>query len=114
MRKKIFYITSCIILFLIISTSKAYASTPISPIDNVYKEGVYQLDESYKGSYDLKFQFLNSSKNSTIIILDENADITYKNINCNRKCNAGTITSKNTIIVITDGEIELIFTRISQ
>ena len=109
MRKKIIYITSLILISLFISTATVYASTPITPISNVYKEGIYQLNSNNTGSYELQFQFLNSNKDSTIIILDKNADIVYKNINCNRKCNAGTITNKNIIVVITDGEVELNF-----
>lgn len=82
-------------------------------INNTYKEGIYKLDESDKGEYNLQYQFLNKNSASAIIVLDENADIVYKNINCNRKCNAGTITNKNTIILITDGEVELDFTKIN-
>lgn len=113
MRKKIICIASLIIISLTILTAKVYASEPINPINNVYKEGIYKINEANTGAYDLKFQFINSNKDSTIIILDENADIVYKNINCNRRCNAGTITNKNIIIVITEGEVELYFTKVN-
>ncbi len=47
-------------------------------------------------------------EDAMVIILDENYDITYKNVNCNRRCNGGTITNKNTIIVV-GGEIAFYF-----
>lgn len=115
MKKKIIYITSLLIISLIFLTAKVYASEPINPINNVYKEGIYQLNKEDRGSYELQFQFLNSNKDAAIIVLDENADIVYKNINCNRKCNAGIITNKNIIVIITPekGEVELNFTKVN-
>lgn len=113
MRKKSIYIAVLIITAIIFTTNNVYANTPINPINNVYKEGIYKLDKSDKGEYNLQYQFLNKDSDSAIIVLDENADIVYKNINCNRKCNAGTTTNKNTIILITDGELELNFTKIN-
>ena len=92
MRKKLIYITTLIIAALIFTTNNVYANTPINPINSTYKEGIYKIDKSDNGTYNLQYQ--------------------YKNINCNRKCNAGTITNKNTIILITDGEVELDFTKI--
>lgn len=93
-------------------THKVYASTPISPINQVYKEGIYQLNKYDNGTYELKFQFLNKDKSSSIIVLDQNSDIVYKNINCNRLCNAGNITNQNIIIIITEGEVALNFSKI--
>ena len=113
MRKKVIYIATLIITVLIFATNNVYANTPITPINNAYKEGIYKLDKSDKGEYNLQYQFLNKDSDSAIIVLDQNADIVYKNISCNRKCNAGTITNKNTIILITDGELELNFTKIN-
>ena len=113
MRKKLIYITILIIMSLIFITNNVYANTPITPISNTYKEGIYKLEKSDKGEYTLQYQFLNKDIDSAIIVLDQNDDIVYKNINCNRKCNAGTITNKNTIIVITNGEVELDFTKIN-
>ena len=113
MRKKVIYIVTLIITTLIFITNNVYANTPITPINNVYKEGIYELYKHDKGEYNLQYQFLNKGSTSAIIVLDENADILYKNINCDRKCNAGTITNKNTIILITDGEVELDFTKIN-
>ena len=112
MRKKVIYIATLIITVLIFATNNVYANTPITPINNAYKEGIYKLDKNDKGEYNLQYQFLNKDSDSAIIVLDQNADIVYKNINCNRKCNAGTITNKNTIILITDGEVELEFTKL--
>lgn len=112
MRKKVMYIIGLIIAIIIFTTSNVYATTPITSINNIYKEGIYKLDKNDIGEYNLQYEFLNKDRESAIIILDKNEDIVYKNINCNRKCNAGTITNKNTIILITDGEVELEFTKI--
>ena len=112
MRKKIISVAILVMIVLIATTNSVYAKTPISPINDVYKEGIYKLNKNDTGEYQLQFQFLNKGINSAIIVLDENADILYKNINCNRKCNAGTITNKNTIVIISDGEVELSFTKI--
>ncbi|WP_195987572.1 hypothetical protein [Clostridium sp. D53t1_180928_C8] len=113
MRKKLTYIAILTITVLIFATNNVYANTPISPIDTVYKEGIYKLDKSDKGTYNLQYRFLNSDSDSAIIVLDNNAGILYKNINCNRKCNAGTITNKDTIILITEGEVALYFTKVN-
>ena len=112
MRKKVISIAILVIIVLITTTNNVYANTPINPINNVYKEGIYKLNKNDTGEYQLQFQFLNKDIDSAIIVLDENADILYKNINCNRKCNAGIITNKDTIVIITDGEVELSFTKI--
>ncbi|MEN8079398.1 hypothetical protein ABFP60_20810 [Clostridioides difficile] len=112
MRKKAMYIIGLIIAIIIFTTRNVYAITPITPINNIYKEGIYTLDENDIGEYNLQYEFLKKDSESAIIILDKNEDIVYKNINCNRKCNAGTITNKNTIILITEGEVELEFTKI--
>lgn len=111
--KKLYKFIIGLIVFLSVSniTYKVYASSPINPINEVYKEGIYQLNKYDNGSYDLKFQFLDKNSTSAIIVLNENADIVYKNINCNRLCNAGNITNKNIIIIITDGEVKLNFTK---
>lgn len=111
MKNKFIILLSSIFLCLIIFTVKVNASTPISPISEVYKEGIYQLNKEEIGSYNLQYQFLNKDRNSAIIVLDENDDIVYKNINCNRKCNAGLITNKNKIIIISNGEVMLDFTK---
>lgn len=113
MTKKIIYIVALIVLAMSFTANKAYASIPISTNNNVYKEGIYNIDQSDKGEYQLQYQFLNKDKDSAIIVLDNKADIVYKNINCNRKCNAGIITNNNTIILITDGEVQLDFTKIN-
>ena len=113
MRKKAIYIAALIITALIFTTKNVYANIPIPPVNNAYKEGIYKLDKNDLGKYNLQYKFVNKNRDSAIIVLDENANIVYKNINCNRKCNAGTITNKNTIILITDGEVELDFTKIN-
>ena len=113
MKKKVISIAILVIIVLIATTNNVYAKTPINPINNVYNEGIYKLNKNDAGKYQLQFKFLNKDIDSAIIVLDKNADILYKNINCNRKCNAGTITNKDTIVIITDGEVELSFTKIN-
>ncbi|MBC5628165.1 hypothetical protein H8S20_04575 [Clostridium sp. NSJ-6] len=111
MKKRFFILLSSLIIVLNFIILTAHANVPIQPVDAVYKQGIYQINSSDINSYNLQYQFLNPDKNSAIIVLDQNADIVYKNINCNRKCNAGTITNKNTIVLITDGEVALYFTK---
>lgn len=44
MRKKSIYIAVLIITAIIFTTNNVYANTPINPINNVYKEGIYKLE----------------------------------------------------------------------
>ena len=111
MKKRFFILLSSLIIVLNFIILTAHANVPIQPVDSVYKEGIYKLSPADKNSYSLQYQFLNPDKDSAIIVLDQNADIVYKNINCNRKCNAGTVTSEDTIVLITDGEVALYFTK---
>ncbi|WP_394857273.1 hypothetical protein [Clostridium paraputrificum] len=108
MKKKALTCLSIILLCLAISNSKVKADEEIYPINNTYKPGIYILNKNDKNSYNLTYEFVNKGQKSAIIILDENYDITYKNVNCNRRCNGGTITNKNTIIVV-GGEIAFYF-----
>lgn len=112
MKKKVLVFISLLIICCTLFTSKAYAYTTISPVNNVYKEGIYRLDDIYKDKYNLMYQFNDKSKQSTIIILDEDFDTKYKNINCQRKCNAGTITNKDTIIIVGESEVSLYFDKV--
>lgn len=107
MQRKAIYITALIIITLSIITNKVY-SEPIRPINNIYKEGIYNIDNNDKDNYELHFKFVNTNEKSTLIILDENDDVLYKSIVCDQDCNAGVINNKNTIIVI-GGEIKLDF-----
>ncbi|MGG7177377.1 hypothetical protein ACQPU1_07300 [Clostridium paraputrificum] len=59
------------------------------------------------------YEFVDKNKKAAIIVLDAEFNITYKNINCNRRCNAGTITNKDTIVIIGDDEAALFFTKIN-
>lgn len=111
MKKKTMIFLSSLILCCMILTVKA-SSVTINPINNVYKEGIYQIPKNDNNSYNVSYQFLDKSKKSTIIVLDENYDIQYKNINCNRKCNAGIITNKNTLVIIGDSEAAIEFSKI--
>lgn len=113
MKKKLISIVILVMICLVVTTNTVYAKIPINPSNDIYKEGIYKLNKSDTGQYQLQFQFLNKDVNSAIIVLDENAGILYKNINCNRKCNAGIITNKDTIVIITDGEVQLSFTKIN-
>ena len=102
MKKKVLTCLSIILLCLAISNSKVKADEEIYPINNTYKPGIYILNKNDKNSYNLTYEFVNKGQKSAIIILDENYDITYKNVN------GGTITNKNTIIVV-GGEIAFYF-----
>lgn len=112
MIKKVITILTILIICLTAITNNVYANTPIEPINNIYKEGIYNLKKDDTEQYQVQFQFLTKNTDSAIIVLDKNADIIYKNINCNKKCNAGIITNKDTIVIITAGEVELSFTKI--
>ena len=109
MKKKALILLSVLMLFFTFSASKASATDKIAPIDKVYTSGIYQLNTNPNENYNLMYHFLDENKQSAIIVLDGNYDITYKNINCHRKCNAGTITSKNTIIIVGESEVALYF-----
>ncbi len=87
MKKKVLTCLSIILLCLAISNSKVKADEEIYPINNTYKPGIYILNKNDKNSYNLTYEFVNKGQKSAIIILDENYDITYKNVNCNRRCN---------------------------
>ena len=113
MKKRFFILLASLVIILNFTILTTHANVPIQPSDAVYKEGIYQLSPSDAGSYELKFQFLNNARDSAIIVLDKKADIVYKNINCNRKCNAGTITNKNTIVIITDDEVAFYFEKLN-
>lgn len=113
MKKKVIYIATLIVIALIFTTNNVYANIPINPINKIYKQGIYKLNKYDNGEYKLQYEFINKDSNSAIIILDNNENILYKNINCDKKCNAGPITNNDTIILITDGEIALDFTKIN-
>lgn len=110
MKKKILTCVSIILLCLTISSSKIKANEEIYPINNTYKPGIYSLNKNDKNSYKLTYEFADKGKKSSIIILDENYDVLYDNNSCDEICNAGTITNKNTIIVV-GGEIAFYFER---
>lgn len=111
MRKRVLTFLSLILLCFTLLSTKANADEIIEPINNTYKPGIYMINKSDIGKYNLQYEFLNRDKKSAIIVLDEKYDVLYKNINCARKCNAGTITNKNTIIVVGD-EIAFYFSKI--
>ena len=108
MKKKVLTCVSVILLCLAISNFKVKADEEIYPINNTYKPGIYSLNKNDKNSYNLAYEFVDRGKKSNIIILDDNYDIIYDNNNCDGICNGGTITNKNTIIVV-GGEIAFYF-----
>lgn len=110
MKKTIIKFLSLIILCFLLITSKVNADEFIKPVDNTYKPGIYVLEQSSKSSYNLMYRFLKQNEKSAIIVLDNDYDIVYKNVNCNRKCNAGIIDGSNTIIII-GNEAALYFTK---
>ena len=113
MKKKSLIFISSIMLCLLILTSNAYANEVIPPVNEVYKSGIYELDKNDTGSYNVMYEFVDKDKKAAIIVLDSEFNITYKNINCNRRCNAGTITNKDTIVIVGDDEAALFFTKVN-
>lgn len=108
MKKKVLTCLSVILLCLTILNSQVKADEEIYPINNTYKPGIYSLNKNDKNSYELTYEFIGKEKKSSIIILDENYDVLYDNNSCDKICNGGTITNKNTIIVV-GGEIAFYF-----
>lgn len=112
MKNRVFTFVSLMLLFFTILAPKvAKADEIIKPVNKTYNPGIYILDKSDKDSYNLMYEFQGKNEKSAIIILDGNYDIVYKNINCNRRCNAGTITNKSTIIIV-GGEVDFYFTKL--
>ena len=112
MKKRLLIFASIILLCFTMLTTKSNADEILQPVNDVYKPGIYVLDPKDNGEYNLTYEFIKKNEKSAIIVLDENLDISYKNINCNRRCNAGTITNKSTIIII-GGDISLYFSKLS-
>ena len=110
--KKIICLIILIISLFSTQTGSSTLAIPISPITDVYKEGIYQLDKGYTGEYNLECMCLKPQENSSLIILDEHAYTLYKNADKIGKFNAGIVTNEDTIILVTDSEAELIFTKI--
>lgn len=102
-----------LMLLFSVFTSKAYANEFIEPSNQIYKAGIYQLNPKDRYKYNLMYQFTDENKKSAIIILDDDYDISYKNVNCHRKCNAGIVTNKNTIVIVGDSEVVFYFTKLN-
>ncbi|SCJ99812.1 Uncharacterised protein [uncultured Clostridium sp.] len=109
MKKRILILLTAMVISLTALMSNVYASIPINAVDNIYKEGIYRLNDYDDHSYNFEFRFVTPNKKCSIIILDENNDTIYKSGECLENCNAGIITNKNTIIVITNGEVAFYF-----
>lgn len=109
MKTKILILCLLILTFFFNFIANANTLNTIPPNNKTYQEGIYRLDKSDSKTYSLKFEFLNNSPTSAIIILDENNRIVYENSNCEDRCSAGKITNKNAIIVLGEGGTLLFF-----
>lgn len=56
MIKKAITIATILVICLTAITNNVYANTPIDPINNVYKEGIYNLNKDDNGEYQLLFK----------------------------------------------------------
>ena len=43
MRKRFFILSTLLIVFTLLFTSKSYAATPLYPVNNIYTEGIYKI-----------------------------------------------------------------------
>lgn len=112
--KKFFLIFALtIILCFTILIPNTYADEIIYPVNNAYKSGIYKLDKSDSYKYNLMYEFSNKNLHSGIIILNENYDMVYKSINCNKRCNAGTISNNSTIVIVGNDEVSFYFSKAS-
>lgn len=112
MKKRFFILVSLLIAFILLFPSNSYASTTLSPVNGNYTEGIYKIDAKDSSSYNLQYRFLTPNEKCTIIILDENNNTIFKSIKCPNQCDAGIINNKNTLIILTDGEVFLYFNKL--
>ena len=106
MRKRFFILSTLLIVFTLLFTSKSYAATPLYPVNNIYTEGIYKIPKSVSDSYNIQY------KKCTIIILDENNNTIFKSSECRDQCDAGIITNKDTLIIITEDQVSLYFNKV--
>ncbi|MEQ3339251.1 hypothetical protein [Clostridium butyricum] len=112
MRKRFFILSTLLIVFTLLFTSKSYAATPLYPIDSIYTEGIYKIPKTDSDSYNLQYRLVNNNKSCTIIILDEHNNTIFKSSECRNQCDAGIISNKNTLIIITEGQVSLYFNKV--
>ena len=74
MRKRFFILSTLLIVFTLLFTSKSYAATPLYPVNNIYTEGIYKIPKSVS--------------------------------------DAGIITNKDTLIIITEDQVSLYFNKV--
>ncbi|QUF85313.1 hypothetical protein KDJ93_19855 (plasmid) [Clostridium butyricum] len=112
MRKRFFILSTLLIVFTLLFTSKSYAATPLYPVNNIYTEGIYKIPKSVFDSYNIQYKLVNHNKKCTIIILDENNNTIFKSSECRDQCDAGIITNKDTLIIITEDQVSLYFNKV--
>ena len=105
MRKRFFIFLSLLIAFTILLPSYSYASTQLTPINSIYKEGIYKISVKDSNSYNLQYRLVTPNQECTIFLLDENDNIIFRNSKCHKQCEVGMITNKNTLLIITEGEV---------
>ena len=112
MRKRFFILSTLLIVFTLLFTSKSYAATPLYPVNNIYTEGIYKIPKSVSDSYNIQYKLVNHNKKCTIIILDEHNNTIFKSIKCPNQCDAGIINNKNTLIIISESDVFLYFNKL--
>ena len=112
MKKRFLILVSLLIAFILLFPSNSYASTTLSPVIGNYTEGIYKIDAKDSSSYNLQYRFLTPNEKCTIIILDENNNTIFKSSECRDQCDAGIITNKDTLIIITEDQVSLYFNKV--
>ncbi|KQB76802.1 MAG: hypothetical protein ACLSXT_03385 [Clostridium butyricum] len=112
MKQHFFILLASLIVFTLLFVSKPYAATPLYPSDSLFSEGIYKISDKDSSSYTLKFRFLTPTQETTLLILDEDNNVIFRNSKCSNQCDAGIITNKNTLIIITKSDVFLYFNKL--
>lgn len=110
MKKNLFILISILLTVMFLFPSQTNA-IPLSPINNSFKEGIYRLPMEDNSTYSIKYKQIDN-KPFSIFVLDENNNVIFKNSKCSGECSAISINNKNTLIIITKGELFLYFDKI--
>lgn len=111
MNKKLLILISLSVFFFLFINYNTKAVDYISPTNSIYKEGIYKLNPTTTSKYELSYEILEGSSNSSVIVLDKYNNIIHQNRNCNAKtkCVVGTINNENTIVILGSSGVALFF-----
>ncbi|WP_191025655.1 hypothetical protein [Clostridium butyricum] len=112
MKQRFFILLASLAVFTLLFVSKPYAATPLYPSDSLFSEGIYKISDKDSSSYTINFKFLTPTQETTLLILDENNNVIFRNNKCATQCDAGIITNKNTLIIISESSVFLYFNKI--